>query len=321
MSDKKIRILLIEDDRLDQLAFKGLVDQIGEPYDYKIASSVAQAQEMIDPENFDIIIADYDLGDGTIFDVIDFINNIPIIITTGGGGEAIAAKAMGKGAFDYLIKDIDRNYLKVLPVIIENAIKNKKADDQIKMLSHAMMNISDSVFITDIKNEIIFVNKSFCETYGYSEKEILNRSPEFFQTEFIETNPNEKPKPNEDMVNEYTHFRKNGNKFPVSMSQSNIVEESDKVVATVWVAQDITERKRTEEGMKKLVSELQDALAKVRTLSGFIPICASCKKIRDDQGYWNQIEQYIKDHSEAEFSHSMCPDCKKEFYPDLGKEL
>jgi hypothetical protein len=62
---------------------------------------------------------------------------------------------------------------------------------------------------------------------------------------------------------------------------------------------------------------LQEVLANVKTLSGFLPICASCKKIRDDTGYWNQIEQYIKDHSEAEFSHGLCPECARELYPEL----
>jgi YesN/AraC family two-component response regulator len=66
-----------------------------------------------------------------------------------------------------------------------------------------------------------------------------------------------------------------------------------------------------------LVSELQAALAKVKLLSGLLPICASCKKIRDDQGYWTQIEVYIRDHSEAEFSHGICPTCAKTLYPEF----
>jgi PleD family two-component response regulator len=62
-------------------------------------------------------------------------------------------------------------------------------------------------------------------------------------------------------------------------------------------------------------AELKDALAKIKTLSGLIPICASCKKIRDDQGYWNQLEVYMHDHSDAEFSHSYCPGCITKLYP------
>jgi PleD family two-component response regulator len=64
-------------------------------------------------------------------------------------------------------------------------------------------------------------------------------------------------------------------------------------------------------------AQLQKALDEVKILSGFLPICSSCKNIRDDKGYWNQIENYISKHSEAEFSHSICPECAKKIYPDL----
>lgn len=67
----------------------------------------------------------------------------------------------------------------------------------------------------------------------------------------------------------------------------------------------------------KLIVDLKNALREVKTLSGLLPICSSCKKIRDDQGYWNQIESYIQTRSDAEFSHSICPDCAKKLYPDI----
>ena len=69
-----------------------------------------------------------------------------------------------------------------------------------------------------------------------------------------------------------------------------------------------------------MIHELQEALLKVKTLSGLLPICASCKKIRDDKGYWNQIEGYISEHSEAQFSHSICPECARKLYPELYKD-
>jgi len=72
--------------------------------------------------------------------------------------------------------------------------------------------------------------------------------------------------------------------------------------------------------LNKTVAKLEDALANVNQLSGLLPICSSCKKIRDDKGYWTQIEAYIRDHSEAEFSHSLCPDCVQKLYGDLGKK-
>lgn len=80
------------------------------------------------------------------------------------------------------------------------------------------------------------------------------------------------------------------------------------------IVQDITERKERENEQKRLVSELQDALARIKTLSGLIPICANCKRIRDDKGYWRRIERYIEERSEAEFTHSLCPDCEEKLY-------
>jgi hypothetical protein len=68
----------------------------------------------------------------------------------------------------------------------------------------------------------------------------------------------------------------------------------------------------------QLIQDLQNALANVKSLSGLLPICANCKKIRDDKGYWSLVESYIQEHSEATFTHGLCPDCVKKFYPDLG---
>jgi hypothetical protein len=71
---------------------------------------------------------------------------------------------------------------------------------------------------------------------------------------------------------------------------------------------------------EKLIRELRSALDEVKTLSGFLPICASCKKIRDDEGYWNQLESYLQKHSNAQFSHGYCPDCAKKIYFELTGE-
>jgi hypothetical protein len=77
--------------------------------------------------------------------------------------------------------------------------------------------------------------------------------------------------------------------------------------------------KQTDQEKSEIIAQLHKALEEVKTLSGFLPICASCKKIRDDKGYWNQIEAYISEHSEAEFSHGICPECIKKLYPDFNR--
>ncbi len=76
---------------------------------------------------------------------------------------------------------------------------------------------------------------------------------------------------------------------------------------------------RTNVDLAKANAELSDALVKVKTLGGLLPICAQCKKIRDDKGYWNQIESFIRDHSNARFTHGICPSCSEEFRADLAR--
>ena len=75
-------------------------------------------------------------------------------------------------------------------------------------------------------------------------------------------------------------------------------------------------RSKLEKERETLIKELQEAMSKIKTLSGLIPICAWCKKIRDDRGYWQTVEQYVRDHSQADFTHGMCPDCQKKYFPE-----
>ena len=80
------------------------------------------------------------------------------------------------------------------------------------------------------------------------------------------------------------------------------------------------ELERTEASLRSSVADLQRALTEVKTLGGLLPICAHCKKVRDDAGYWTQIEVYVRDRSEAEFSHGICPDCLRTVFPDIAGE-
>ncbi len=101
--------------------------------------------------------------------------------------------------------------------------------------------------------------------------------------------------------------------------------QSDRLIEAIRKCADYVLREREvqkhNEEREKLILELQEANAKVKTLSGFFPICASCKKIRDDEGYWKQIETYISEHSEALFTHSICPECAKRLYPEYYDEI
>ena len=112
---------------------------------------------------------------------------------------------------------------------------------------------------------------------------------------------------------------RDGSFLPVSYVTAPI-REGDRVVAAVIAFQDITMRQMIEEERERLIEELTEALENVKTLKGLLPICASCKRIRDDTGYWNQIEEYVREHTDAEFSHALCPDCAVKLYPDYFKK-
>lgn len=116
---------------------------------------------------------------------------------------------------------------------------------------------------------------------------------------------------------EHIHYDKDGRPRNVEIHAYPIFDSEGNVIQMIESSLDITDRKRAEEEREELIQELENALAKVKTLSGLLPICAACKRIRDDKGYWNQIEAYIRDHSEAEFSHSICPECAKKLYPEF----
>ncbi len=96
-----------------------------------------------------------------------------------------------------------------------------------------------------------------------------------------------------------------------------VFDNDGKIRALAIFAKDITETKQAEEKLLEERDKLQAALAKVKKLSGMLPICSSCKKIRDDKGYWNQIENYIRKHSDAQFSHGICPPCAEELYREI----
>ena len=124
-----------------------------------------------------------------------------------------------------------------------------------------------------------------------------------------------------EVICEPTKINADGSKQYFIVTARPFLDGKGQVTGIVESFQDITDRKEAEIERDKLLGELKSALSKVKLLSGFLPICASCKKIRDDKGYWNQIESYIKKHSEAEFSHSICPDCAKKLYPELIDHL
>ena len=103
----------------------------------------------------------------------------------------------------------------------------------------------------------------------------------------------------------------------LDVSASVLADRRGRPAGRLLIARDVTDRKRIELEREKLIADLQAAITDIKTLRGLLPICASCKKIRDDSGYWQHLEHYVSEHSEAQFSHSLCPECIAKLYPEL----
>jgi PAS domain S-box-containing protein len=114
---------------------------------------------------------------------------------------------------------------------------------------------------------------------------------------------------------ELTARRKDDTIFPVEIS-SVVFRDPEGELRTCIIMRDISERRAAEVERELLIRQLQEALAKVRTLTGMLPICAACRKIRDEHGDWHSLETYIRSHTEAEFSHGICPECRERLYPE-----
>ena len=132
MNDERIRVLLIEDELVDRMAFSRFVEGRKLPYDYTMAESAQAARKHLASERFDIVLSDYSLGDGTCLELLNEHKDLPFIVVTGTGSEEIAVRAMKQGARDYLIKDADGYYLTVLPSTVKNVLDRCAAEADLK---------------------------------------------------------------------------------------------------------------------------------------------------------------------------------------------
>ena len=211
---------------------------------------------------------------------------------------------------------------KVLFSTIHDISKRKKIENQIKIekqfsesLIHSLPGV---MYVFDQFGRFKRWNKNFEDITGYSPNQIKEMNP----LDFIA--PEDK-----DLVREVIEqifregsanveagfFTVSGQVIPYLFTGYKFVQKDLNYL--VGIGLDISDRVKTENEKVNLINKLQETISQVKQLSGFLPICASCKQIRDDKGYWTQIESYVKEHSEADFSHGICPDCAKRLYPQV----
>ncbi len=253
-------------------------------------------------------------------------------------------------------KLVDEKTLQMLAtstVLGNKGLLKQHVDDHIRKLHRVIEQTPALVVITDTKGVIEYANPAFTKLTGYAVDEVIGKNPKVLKSG---TQSSEFYKKMWDTIisgrdwsNEMCNRKKDGSVYWELAYVTPLRDTRGNISNFVKTSEDITERKLMEEELKKshreleskvikrtedlsktnaqlqkeieerkkLINELEEALTQVKTLSGFIPICASCKKIRDDKGYWDHLEQYLREHSNAEFTHSICPDCQKELYKQI----
>ena len=311
---QNLDIMIIEDDpnyvqSLKRMLFDKPVG-IFQNTDFKILNfgTLNKALEFLKSNEVDIILLDLFLPDSKGINTLEKVNsimpNIPIIVLTGMIDDVnTAVSFIEKGAQDFLMKnDINVNLLfrsmmyaierKKIFVELEDYLKKYQSSEA--NLRNLIENHADAIIVVDQDGIVLYINPAAEMLFGKSKKELTGS---LFGFPLV-----------------------TGNKTEISIIKKNNNTVGDmRVVKLLWEGEksylasirDVTEQKNAESERENLIKELEKSLKKIKTLSGLIPMCAWCKKIRDDNGYWNMLEKYIEDHSMAEFTHSICPKCQE----------
>ncbi len=293
------------------------------------------AEEVADPAAFEIrlrgpsphlVITDYQLNWSDGLTVLRRLKHqwpdCPVIMFTGTGSEEIAVEAMKRGLDDYVLKS--PKHFARLAAAAQMVLKMGRQKRDIKEAESRYKTLFESVPIGLYRltptGQFLDVNSALVSMLGFASRPALMRRglPELHRdkSDFA------KWREMMERTGEVRHFeiqliRNDGQICWVDNTGAVVRDPATKQIFYEGAMEDITYRKLAEADREKLIAQLRSAIGRVKTLSGLLPICSSCKKIRDDHGYWNQIEIYIQNHSNAEFTHSFCPDCVKQLYPEV----
>jgi PAS domain S-box-containing protein len=326
-------ILLLEDEPAHAEAFVRAFQAEGRNDVVKVAGTLREYRGLVAAGPPDIAVVDMVLSDGRGVDVLvspPESGLFPVVVMTSFGNERTAVEAMRAGALDYVVKsptafaEMPHTVARVLREwdLLREGQRTQAALRASEARFRGMAEqMADVLYTTDAQGVITFVSPSVRGVFGLEPEEVMGRHfGEFLAGDQIPKavaafgaafESGARPRNLELTMN-----RKDGRVFFGELTGVPIVTGTGRT-GFLGIIRDVTERTKAAAERERLIGELRDALSKVKTLSGFIPICASCKKIRDDKGYWNQIESYVRDHSDAEFSHGICPDCMVKLYPEF----
>ncbi len=321
-----LRILIVEDNPADADFIRELMPDTGSVrFQFESVSRLSEAIARLERQGLDLILLDLSLPDSlglpTLHQVRRAAPEVPVIVLSGNNDQDLAVIAVQAGAQDYLVKGQISGSLLVRAA--RYALERKRAEDAVLRSAQRHLSIlrtaMDGFWRLDMQARLLEVNQTYCQMSGYTEPELLGMK--ISDLEAVES-PSDTAARFKKIVEhgtdrfESSHRRKDGTCFLVEASVQYQPDEAGYVVVFL---RDITERKRAADERERLIGDLQKALAQVKTLSGLLPICAGCKKIRDGENYWHQVESYVTKHTNVTFSHGLCPDCVKRLYPEFAE--
>jgi PAS domain S-box-containing protein len=326
--NKPLRVLIVEDSEDDTLFMLRELKQGGfDPAFERVETSPALTSAL-DRQTWDIVISDHSLPGFGSLNALELLKeknlDIPFIIVSGTIGEDVAVKAMKAGASDYVMK----NQLKRLVPSIERELRDawgrrshRRAEEALRRSEQELNDFFEHACVglhwAGPDGTILRANQAEWGMLGYKQEEYSGHSiSEFYVDESRADVVLERLHRGESLNDYEVRLRCKSGEIKHVLINANVLWEKGKFIHSRCFTRDITDRKREEDERLKLISELTEALTKIKTLRGLLPICASCKKIRDDRGYWKKIESYICEHTEAQFTHGICPDCLAHLYPE-----
>jgi len=228
-----------------------------------------------------------------------------------------------------LHKFLDR-YLKIVYFLLDLDLKGRKMTDDKKRKSVQDENKDepfrpvfeqsmDAILIIDGETRMILeMNQTVESLLGYTRSDLLGvHFKKLFpvEFEFSLTKAFEKIKVYGSVFVQEIQ-KADGSTLVMDLTVTMIPWKNDS--AMLVTLRDVAARIKVEQERENLIKELQDAMDNIKTLKGLLPICSFCKKVRNDNGYWEQVEVYVRDHSDAKFTHGFCPDCLKEHFPEFA---